>query len=158
MEGVQALPLPQPIARYSPPDLQAPDRKSPFAAALLSWFVPGVGSFYAENTGHGIRHVAIHLGGLGFLALQLAAEFPTSNSAANVAGGVSVVVLNGIWSIITALGDANAYNRRAAGTVGARLGATLDFVPTVGLTEFPLPVSGSSGRTAAVIRIGRVTF
>jgi TM2 domain-containing membrane protein YozV len=100
---------------------QAADRKDPLVAGLLSWFIPGLGSFYAGRSGHGVRHVVIHVVALGaVIAGVVSSADAAAGSGINadesrdevlIIGGTAVLLLNGIWSIITAVGDANAYNR-----------------------------------------------
>lgn len=87
----------------------ASGEKDPFVAGVLSAIVPGVGSFYAGNSGHGLRHVIIHIG--SYAVLSSAALSCTGDCKSNAAvAGVSALALigNGIWSIFTAVGDARA--------------------------------------------------
>ncbi len=97
--------------------MAAQGEKSPLLAGVLSWIIPGVGSFYAENSGHGIRHLAIQ--GVGFgLLIWGAVETEDINVDVHAAlwVGLGVVVVNGLWSIVTAVTDANAYNRSLGGS------------------------------------------
>jgi TM2 domain-containing membrane protein YozV len=150
-------------ATYDTPIVQAADRKDPTVAGLLSWFIPGLGSFYAGHSGHGIRHIAIHVGGLVLLVAGLAAatddlvcdSFGNCNleegSFALAGVGYLVVLANDIWAIITAVGDANAYNRGAGGARPGRVVGSLYLDPSVralgsnGLRAAGLPQQATTG-------------
>jgi hypothetical protein len=105
----------------------APSRKSPTLAAILSWLVwPGVGSYYAGSSGHGTRHLLIGVGAMG-AAIPLAVtcdsdgfcDFEHDAVRLSALIGLGAVWLgNSIWSIITAVNDAEQRNARVdAGTV-----------------------------------------
>lgn len=45
---------------------RAAGEKSSVLAGVLSWLVfPGIGSYYAGNSGHGTRHVLVAVGSIG---------------------------------------------------------------------------------------------
>jgi hypothetical protein len=104
--------------------------KSPLLAGLLSWLVwPGVGSYYAGNSSHGTRHVAISVVSLGGAIALIATcdsdgfcDFDHDAARLSVAIGlVAVYVGNSVWSIITAVSDAEEFNRQlTAGNVSFR--------------------------------------
>ncbi len=124
-DGVSLAMLPTPvIGEPLGPILQQPGEKSTWLAGILSFFIPfGTGSFYAGNTGHGIRHLVI--GGTSFTGMMvgwaIACEdwsegYCDEDSAGwYVAGGFALVYLgNWIWGTVAAVSDASAYNRRLA--------------------------------------------
>jgi hypothetical protein len=109
------------------PIMQQPGEKSTWLAGILSFFIPfGTGSFYAGNSGHGIRHLVI--GGTSFtgmvVGLAIACEGGWSEGYCDedsagwyIAGGFALVYLgNWVWGTIVAVNDASAYNRRLAET------------------------------------------
>ena len=134
--------------------------KSPLLAALLSWIAfPGVGSFYAGNSGHGVRHVAIGvltLGG-GLTALALACNDGDCGDGAGVVpalGLLGVAAANAVWSILVAVRDAEAYNRRL-GT------ASLELTPAVAvlLPSTSREASPAPGMRARLgVRLARLSF
>ena len=104
----------------SPQELPVPGEKSGVLAGVLSAFIfPGVGSYYAGNSGHGTRHLVIGLVTLGGTVGGLAAcgDLPEGCRDGTEAGlwiaGVSAVayLVNWIWSIPTATSDVSNYNR-----------------------------------------------
>jgi hypothetical protein len=143
-----------------PPDatavVQQRGEKSPWLAGILSFFLPyGTGSFYAGNNSHGIRHLVI--GGataIGMGAGLLAAcddgfTLCNKDDAGYTVAGIFALgyLANWVWGTITAVSDANAYNR---GSTGASL------QPGILVLE---PAPGAVGVSPAVgLRIGRVTF
>jgi len=153
-------PLPQFVASFHAPadvlrptGLQAADRKEPLVAGLLSWLFPGLGNFYAGNSGHGVRHVIIEVAGLGLLVAG-AAQNTDPNSLEVQGGGLIiaglvVVVVNGVWSIFSSIKDVETYNRRAA---GGRPGAALDVGPVFRV------LSGDDGAPRAGLEVVRLTF
>jgi hypothetical protein len=101
----------------------AADSKSPVLAGVLSFLIPGVGSFYAGNTNHGLVHLGIDLGAI----VVMSAGFSGNNQgAADV--GYFAYIGNWIWSIFTAVGDANAYN----GSPSGKAVGELDLQPVIG--------------------------
>jgi hypothetical protein len=98
--------------------LQAPavKQKNPTLAGLLSFVVPGLGSFYAGNPKAGAFHLVVHA--LSYALIVGAAidceNHPCEMSAATGAG-VLVMLANDVVSIFKAAGDAHAYNARMAG-------------------------------------------
>lgn len=95
------------------------ERKDPFVAGALSWLVPGLGSFYAENSRHGKRHLII----LGGSVVALAAGW--NSCISSLAGSCTLMTLgyvawlgNDVWAIVTAVQDANAYNATLSSTSG----------------------------------------
>lgn len=110
---------------HSPPVPRADSgEKSAFAAGMLSFLVPGTGSFYAGNAAHGWTHMLIEVGTFG-VGLQVA---HTCNGdlgcGYGVLAGVGVVLIgNQLWSIVTAVSDAHATNR-IANAVGKDASAT----------------------------------
>jgi hypothetical protein len=105
-----------PVARAASPS------KSPELAGTLSWLLPGAGSFYAGNVGHGFRHLVA-------VPLVLGATVMTyrwADTGSGELGSTQAVVLlsgalllagNTLWSVKTAVADAKAYNRRALGSL-----------------------------------------
>lgn len=98
---------------------QAPSdsgRRSPIAAGIMSFIVPGVGSAYAGNNYHAAIHgsLALAFGIGGAIAVGsdncdgqvCAGQYQTAAVVALVA-----YVTNQVWSVFTAAKDARAYNR-----------------------------------------------
>ena len=95
----------------------ATDRRSPVVAGALSVSLAGLGSFYADNSMHGIRHIAV-------LSVTAAGAFLTKKknidptSLNYITGGCESACLaflaanaaNWIWSVVVGVSDANAYN------------------------------------------------
>ncbi len=136
--------------------VQQPGEKSPWLAGILSFFLPyGTGSFYAGNNGHGIRHLVIGGAtavGMGASLLEACIDgfsvCDTDGTAYAIAGVFALGYLaNWVWGTITAVSDANAYNRRLAG-------ASLD--PAILVLE-PVPSAVGAAPTVG-LRIARVTF
>ncbi len=95
---------------------QAAARKSPVLAGALSFLVPfGTGSFYAGNSGHGVRHLVI--GGVALSGMVVSAvSMPDLCDAACTEFGVFMVsfgvfFLNQVVGTIVAVIDANHFNR-----------------------------------------------
>jgi len=106
-----------------------PGSKSPGLAGVLSAFIlPGAGSFYGGNEGHGIRHVVI--GGVSAVAVAASAGdcdivFGSDDSTCGVfIPSVLVFVGNWVWSIVAAVNDAKTTNR-ALGASGLRIAPEL---------------------------------
>jgi len=93
------------------------DRKDPAVAGILSFFLPGIGSFYAGNTTHGVVHLGVDLGAY---AVMLGGAYNLNGGA--LAAGYLVLLGNDIWSIFTAVDDANDYNSRGTAPAGRIVG------------------------------------
>jgi NADH:ubiquinone oxidoreductase subunit 6 (subunit J) len=152
IELAQAYYLATPATYDSMLVAQQADRKDPLVAGILSWIIPGLGSFYAGNSGHGVRHIVIYAGAVVLLfvgAAQAAEEIDPftgevdEGSFALMGAALVVLVANSIWAIITAVGDANAYNR-GTGRPGRVVGS-LYLDPAV-------RVLGSNGLRAAGVQ------
>lgn len=91
----------------SPTAPAANEAKSPLAAGLLSFLIPGVGSFYAGNSNHGFAHLSIALGA-AFISLAQCGQGHDApcGGASDAAALISLV--NWPWSIVTAVRDARA--------------------------------------------------
>lgn len=88
----------------------APDEgeaKSPVAAGLLSFLIPGVGSFYAGNSNHGFAHLGIALGAavISFAECGQGHDAPCGGASG---AGALISLVNWPWSIVTAVRDARA--------------------------------------------------
>jgi hypothetical protein len=152
LELARAYYLAAPATYDSAFSLQAAERKSAALAGIMSWFIPGLGSFYAGNSGHGIRHIVIHIVALGaFIGGVVSTADAATGTGINVdeerdtwliLGGAGVMFLNSIWSIITAVGDANAYNQRSGGARPGRVVGSLYLDPS-------MRALGSNGLRAA---------
>jgi hypothetical protein len=137
---------------FASPDVasiqQAPAEKVPALAGGMSFLVPGLGSLYAGNSGHGLTHLVVAAGSFaGLLATNSSCEIifagPDSNCTGVAFFGI-VFVGNWIWSIATAAKDANAYNRSLYST---------------GLQVAPdLVAIRSSGQTTIGLQLLRVGF
>jgi hypothetical protein len=83
------------------------EAKSPVVAGVLSFLMPGVGSFYAGNSTHGFVHFGVVMGS----ALVTMATCGQGKDAP--CGGAStlatvVILVNWPWSVVTAIRDARA--------------------------------------------------
>ena len=103
-------------------ELQGAVHKEPIIAGVLSWLLPGLGSFYADNSKHGVRHLIIEGVGLVVFIAGAAMENDKAGSGDGlIIAGYTVFIVNGVWSIITAVQDANAFNnRKGAGPLEVR--------------------------------------
>lgn len=108
-----------PVSSLNAPEPFAPragGEKDPFVAGLLSWVVPGVGSFYAGNSRHGVTHLVTHvasyaliLGGAASCTTNYSGAATCSTSSGALVGvGFVALLVNDVWSIFTAVGDARA--------------------------------------------------
>lgn len=101
-------------ARADRAELTAGAEKSPFGAGLMSWLVPGLGSFYAGDTGHGITHLAIGAGSFGIMAATASGcnLFGEDEPTCGIAVAAALVFVgNSVWSVFTAVDDAKQHNR-----------------------------------------------
>ena len=113
---------------------QAVDHKEPVVAGVLSWLIPGLGSFYAGNSKHGVIHLGVHLGAFVLYVVGLASAVDTIDSYGNVSSGsfalagisLIAILVNDVWSIFTAVGDANAHN---GGATPGRVVGELNLAP-----------------------------
>jgi hypothetical protein len=119
--------------------VQQAGEKSPVLAGFLSWPIPGLGSYYARNSGHGTRHLVIHGVALGVFIWGVAEttdeildEIIIDEDDIHPAlwVGLTALTINTIWAIVTGVNDAIAYNE----TLGA---GSLEFRPTVVALETP---------------------
>jgi hypothetical protein len=100
--------------------LEWSDTRSSGLALGMSAVIPGTGSLYAGNTRHGIVHMAVATatvltiaGAAGSCVLEAASyqsSCDTNDTVVNVAA--AGFVANYVWSILSAVHDAKAYNRR----------------------------------------------
>jgi hypothetical protein len=120
---------------------------------VASYFLPGAGSWYAGNDHHARVHGGIALG-LGVTGMVLSAGRdcydqcipPTLLGAVFFFGYVT----NDIWSVVTAVRDADARNQRTEQLRTARV----DFTPAL-LLAAP---AGDGTRTRLDVRLLRATF
>ena len=132
--------------------------KSPLLAGFLSLYIPGAGSFYAGNSGHGYRHL-LGVPVAGGLLFILGAGI---GDAGVVPGylGLATLIGNWPWSVVTAVRDANDHNR-AASSVGAPA-QLLDHVylaPRLPLLRGdPSRGPGFGGRARTELRLVQVRF
>lgn len=117
--------------------------KSPILAGVLSYPIPGVGSFYAGNYRHGSVHLLVHVG--SFLLLTTTPKCPVGpnnpdqiicpQNAVTLPLLATVLVANDIWSIFTAVSDAKRTRTQKPGPVGGDAAnvneGKADFVPEV---------------------------
>jgi len=116
---------------------QAATRKEPALAGVLSFIIPGLGSFYAGNNRHGIIHLSVHVASFFVMIVGAAAAVDTVDptTGAISGGGIGTfmvgwlaLVVNDIWSIFTAINDANRFN---GGGSGGRVVGELYLAPEV---------------------------
>lgn len=143
----------------APRTQSAASTKSPALAAALSFMIPGAGSYYAGNSAHGMRHLLILGAGVGVWTMGaaiwatntvddcLSGDCDSSNDAGDVlmAVGVGALVANQIWSIATAIKDAEDYNR-AHTNVSAQAAGDLRLEPVVRVARVGNTDPKSSGR------------
>jgi hypothetical protein len=138
------------------------DRKDPALAGILSFLIPGVGSFYAGNSTHGFIHLGIHVVSYVLIVSSVSNAVndcafgdcsSSSTSGGELALGSIVLLGNDVWSIFTAVGDAHAHNGDQA-KPGHVVGS-LYFRPDVVRIGVPTP-EGTSGR--AGVQAFRVEF
>ncbi len=106
------------VAAKEAPNAPKASSKSPAVAGILSWLLfPGVGSYYAGNSGHGTRHVLLAVGSIAAIVAGVAQTGDygdyTSAGSALILGGVVAYVANDIWGILTAIHDAERHNEAA---------------------------------------------
>jgi hypothetical protein len=101
------------------------DRKDPVIAGVLSFVIPGLGSFYAGNTTHGMVHLGVDLGAYAVMIGGAA-----DGNGGTLAFGYILYLGNGIWSIFTAVDDANVANG-SNGTKPGRIVGELYFRPDI---------------------------
>lgn len=138
---------------------QASGGKSPLAAALLNGLVlPGLGNFYAGNTGHGVRHVA--LAGVGFLVFGVgfvqAYEYGSDDGGGLLAAGVLIYVGNWAWSIFSGISDAKAAGNSDGPPGGAASIIQPQLVPLGPLKAVGDPSGGAPRRIG--LQLLRFTF
>ena len=129
-------------------------RKSTFLAGFLSLYVPGAGSFYAGNKGHGYRHLLV----VPAASVSLFLIGVGMGEAGVVPGylGFAALLANWPWSVVTAVRDANEHNRPAASTgAAAQLFDHVYVEPRLRLLRGD---SGFGGGTRVELRLVRVRF
>ena len=101
----------------SPP---TPDRrrKDPFGAAVMSFFIPGLGQYYNGQVGKGLLQQGLVIAGA--LVMVNGAEGSSSSKAVynapsaqtdGYAIGIAMIVITDVWSIWDASATANRINR-----------------------------------------------
>ena len=120
---------PIPAASWVPAP-QSSLRKKPAIAGALSFvsgfvLLPGMGSVYAGNSGHGMAHFMVGIVAAGVFVVSINGAFQCyerectpqqrNNARKRESLGplaLGAYVINYLWSIATAVSDANAFNRR----------------------------------------------
>lgn len=82
--------------------------KSPVLAGFLSAYIPGSGSFYAGDSGHGIRHLVVVP--LASMLLFVGGGVLGDAGVVPAYAGLGLLVFNWPWSVVTAVRDARAHN------------------------------------------------
>ena len=126
--------------------VQGEGRKEPIVAGVLSWVVPGLGSFYAGHSKHGWTHLAVAGASLVIMVVGVSdcvgddfySDCDTGLGFAAV--GYLGYVVNAIWGIVSAVGDANAANRGASAP--GRVVGELYLAPEVRAVRTAAPVEG----------------
>ena len=124
--------------------------KSPTLAGVASYLLPGVGSWYAGNDQHARTHGLIALGlGITGVALSAGRDCYDMCVPPTLLGTLVFVgyLTNGVWSVVTAVQDAHAYNDRLR-TVN------IDVVPALRLAA----PSGDATRSRIEVQVLRATF
>ena len=84
--------------------------KEPLLAGILGLYIPGGGSFYAGHSKHGWMHVGgFVVSGLMMYAASADCHDCSVNTGVGVLGFLGMGV-NVIWSAVSGVNDANAYN------------------------------------------------
>jgi hypothetical protein len=125
--------------------------KSPTVAGVASYFLPGVGSWYAGNDHHARTHGLIALGlGITGVVMNAGRDCYDMCVPPTLLGAVVVFgyLTNDIWSVVTAVQDAHTHNDRL------RMGLRVDFVPAVRLAA----PSGDATRSRLEVQVLRATF
>lgn len=122
--------------------LPVPGERSPFLAGVLTIVFPGLGSFYAGNSGHGVRHGVIGLvTGVAYYASAddcIGDIFGQNESSCGLFIVSSLAFLaNTIWATVVAVDDTKAYNRSLQ-TAGLRVAPELVAVRSGGNTQLGL--------------------
>src|SRR5262249_29146466 len=85
--------------------------RSALGAGLLSYLFPGAGSFYAGNDRHALVHAGIATASAAALASTFYDRCPGGRCSVSTQvrgwGGLLVYGTNYVWSIVTAVRDAN---------------------------------------------------
>lgn len=90
------------------------EEKSAYVAGLLSFLLPGAGSFYAGNSAHGWTHMLIEVGTFGAgLAVGRTCNGELGCGVEVLTGVGAVLIGNQIWSIVTAVKDVSATHNRS---------------------------------------------
>ena len=138
---------------------QSSGEKNPAVAALLNALLfPGIGNFYAGNTGHGLRHVALAVGGGAIMVVGLGQVYGEGQNEGDglALAGLLVVSGNWVWSIFSGIGDA-----RAAGSSDGPGGGVASIIqPNLSLLGLPRGVGDLRGVTwhRLSLQLLRVTF
>jgi hypothetical protein len=145
-------------AEAQEPPQAAEDHRSPLVAGVLSGVLPGVGSFYAGNSGHGIRHIVIWAGA-GTVTMVGLAKFVALDSGSGSGVtlflvGFSALAINDVWAIVTAVGDANAHNAEEGRRAGRVVGS-LYFDPQIRILGAS---TGTATKTTFGLQVGRLAF
>ena len=131
----------------SPPDTGF---KSPALAGVASYLLPGVGSWYAGNDQHARTHGLIALGlGITGVVMNAGRDCYDMCVPPTLLGAVVVFgyLTNDIWSVVTAVQDAHAYDDRLR-TV------QIDVVPALRVAVPP----GGAMRPRVEVQVLRATF
>lgn len=160
IDQVQVFRVVSPELGLAGATLQAVDRKDPLVAGILSWLIPGLGSFYAGNSGHGVRHLVIAVGGYALLVAGAASDDCLyGDSCGLLYAGAGVIVVNAVWGIVTAVGDANAHNRGAGAARPGRVVGSLYVEPNiVGLSKQSAPSQALRPVQSSGLQLLRVEF
>lgn len=161
------VPRPAP-ASGSIPDLRqehaSAGHKSPLLAGVLSYLLPGTGSFYAGNSRHGVRHLAIAAGAMtlavstGCGSDQGWGDFgcPNRGRGTLFLVGLAAYGVNAIWSIVTAVEDADAHNAPTGpGPQTGRVVGSLYVDPQIRILGTR---SGTATKAALGLQVGRLAF
>ena len=130
---------------------EAPSRRDPAVAGVLSFLIPfGTGSFYAGNVPHGVIHLTLAVASAVVFANNFCLDECTGVDDQTKAEVAFVVfVANWVAGTIVAVGDAKSFNRRH-GTAGATA------PPMDKLTAPPFRASPTSGRL--VVSLAHLSF
>jgi hypothetical protein len=103
--------------------LASSDTRSSGLAVGMSAVIPGTGSLYAGNTRHGIIHMAVATatvltiaGAASSCVLETSYGSECDKNGATINVAAAGFVVNYVWSLVSAVHDAKAYNKREPAT------------------------------------------
>ncbi len=124
--------------------MQADTKKKPILAGAMSFFVPGLGSYYAGHSRHAWTHLVVASASAAVMLVEPVGS-ALRRFGCKFNGGFDcdtdpdtgnevaywVFNVNLVWSIVSGVNDANAHNRRGGPATGGQISGDLFFEPEV---------------------------